>query len=371
MTDYRYRAVLAANWHFPEDANLTDLNGPRHDVEQLRRTLTAEPAGLFRPEDVTTVTDRPAHEICGAMERLLGDAGSEDVVLLYYSGHGFTDRWGSLRLAGRGSVLGRVAGALGTEEISQLIARTAAAATIVLLDCCHAGAFKGGDLTTELGGKGRFVLAASSAKQRAPDAAEPGGMSPFTECLVRGMRGEAAPPGAAFINVVDLYQFVNRTMEADGQIRPQWRADGQGGPNLARAPGPPPARRTVLDVLRDHADAVPGMVIEPAGRSRTERRVRKLGGVSDRESTMAVVQLPGAAAVLFTDLAVYWLTAERGVTAAMAYPGLPARRFSAVVTPGVGPTHVDLGDGIPQYAGPAAGALAGLLGDLGRVPVSR
>jgi hypothetical protein len=82
--------------------------------------------------------------------------------------------------------------------------------------------------------------------------------------------------------------------------------------------------------------------------------------------------LPGTAAVLFTDRAVYWLTADRGVTAALPYHGLAGRRFSAVVTtPGTGPTHVDLGDGIPQYAGAAARALTALLDDLRKTAVSR
>ncbi|GLY97812.1 caspase family protein [Actinoplanes sp. NBRC 103695] len=375
MIDGRYRAVLAANWTFPKDpVGLADLNGPPNDIAAMRRVLTG---GLFRAADVTCVEQGFAHDICGAVEEALADASRLDVVLIYYSGHGFTDVSRTLRLSGHDSVHGRMAGSVGADEIRRMIDRTAAAQVVVLLDCCYAGAFKGGDLTGELAGKGVFIQAASRSTQVAPDSMTPGGMSPFTRHLVRGLQGEAALTGTGHITFVDLYQYVRRRMAEEGPARPQWKTDGEGNPLLAPAPVgplPPPiscdvtaAPRGVAAVLEEHAGRVPGMLVPPPPRHRLERRVRRAAGVSDREATLALVALAGGAAALFTERALYWLVRDRGDITALPISGFPARAFRAVTAAGGhGATHVDLGNGIPHYAGPAAEPMTRLLIDLGQ-----
>jgi hypothetical protein len=402
MTAARYRALLVGNRHFPEDPeHLPDLNGPHNDVASLADVLTAGPGALFRPADVELKTERKADEICAGIEQLLRDAARTDLVLLYYSGHGYRDDSQSLRLTGLDSRSGLMSRAVGTHEINAMIGRSAAAAVVVILDCCSAGAFNGRDPTAALGGQGRFVLMASQARTTASDAESATEMSRFTGHLVRGLQGEAAEPGTDHITFIDLYGYLRRKMTEEGP-EPLWQGGGLGNPELARNPGwavaPPlgvtpslaftgwrkiaysvlakkdeqapravdPKASVPLMVIRRHAEAIPGLQIQPPVRSRLERTVRRAGGVSASEETLALVHLPGGAAALFTQSALYWLAKDRGViAAALPYPVLATRTFLAVSgAPGRAPTHVDLGDGIPQLAGQGAGALAAMLNNL-------
>ena len=192
---------------------------------------------------MTTLTERASHEILSELETFFGDATREDVLLLYFSGHGITADNGSLLLCGRNARTDRkLATTVSSETVNQMIRGCPAAAVVIVLDCCHAGAFKSGDLAGELAGRGRFVLTASRSRDRAPDAEHATGLSRFTGHLLRGIRGEAAIPGADHVTLSDLYRYVHRRMAEDGPTIPQRRFDGDGEVAIARtlvAPPPP------------------------------------------------------------------------------------------------------------------------------------
>src|SRR5215471_15564435 len=91
VTNGRYRALLIGNAHYPEDpGNLPDLKGPINDVSALGRVLSQESSSLFAPADITLLTDRESHEISAELEELLTTARRDDLLLIYYSGHGIT-----------------------------------------------------------------------------------------------------------------------------------------------------------------------------------------------------------------------------------------------------------------------------------------
>lgn len=166
---------------------------------------------------------------------MLTSATRDDVLLVYYSGHGITADNGSLLLCARNSRTDRrLATTLGAETITRMIDQNAAATTIIILDCCHAGAFKNADVAAELAGRGRYVLAATRSPDRARDAEHGTGFSRFTAHLLRGLLGAAARPGSAYVTVSDLYRFVRRSMADEGPLVPQRRFYGDGDPPLAR-----------------------------------------------------------------------------------------------------------------------------------------
>jgi hypothetical protein len=254
----RYRALLIGNWHYPDDpANLPDLKGPLNDVSGLAQALADPQIGLFAPVDVMTLTERASHEIAAEMEAFFADASRTDVLFVYYSGHGLTADDGSLLLCGRNARTDRkLATTVSSETVNRMIRGCAAAAVVIVLDCCHAGAFKSGDLASELAGRGRFVLTASRARDRAPDADHATGMSRFTGHLLRGLRGEAGLAGSDHVMLADLYRYVHRRMTADGPVIPQQRFDGDGEIAIARFPigpapvaDPPPAARPAAPTL--------------------------------------------------------------------------------------------------------------------------
>ena len=232
----RYRALLIGNWHYPEDpANLPDLKGPLNDVSRLAELIADPGTGLFAPADIMALTERASHEITAELEQFFGDATRTDVLLVYYSGHGLTADDGSLLLCGRNARTDRrLASTVSAETINRMMRSCAAAAIVIVLDCCHAGAFKSGEFAADLAGKGRFVLAASRTRDRAPDAEHATGLSRFTGHLLRGLRGEARPVGSDHITLSDVYRYVHRRMSEEGPVLPQRRFDGEGDIPLAR-----------------------------------------------------------------------------------------------------------------------------------------
>ncbi|GGL21075.1 caspase family protein [Mangrovihabitans endophyticus] len=236
MTDRRYRALLLGNSHFPDDPdNLPDLKGPINDVAGMGRLLSDARSSLFAPADIDVLTDRQSDQISGKLEDFLNAAARDDVLLIYYSGHGITANNGSLLLCARNTRTDRrLTTTVSAETIRRMIDQSAAAVTIIILDCCYAGAFKTGDVAAELGGRGRYVLAATRSGDRAADAENGTGYSRFTGHLLRGLQGAAAQPDAACVTVSDLYHYLRKRMAEDGPFIPQRRFDGDGDPILAR-----------------------------------------------------------------------------------------------------------------------------------------
>ena len=137
----------------------------------------------------------------------------DDLLLLYYSGHGIRGRGNRLFLATAGSDLDMPRQrSISAKEIREFVADCRAERQIVVLDCCHSGAFaehgKAGrsppTLTSETfsGGDDRSLrLTAADALQFAWDGAElragrrsrPRSFSRFTSWLVDGS-GKGAMP---------------------------------------------------------------------------------------------------------------------------------------------------------------------------------
>jgi uncharacterized caspase-like protein/biotin carboxyl carrier protein len=269
----RYRALLIGNWHYPEDpANLPDLKGPLNDVSRLAELLADPARGLFAPADVRALTERASHEITAELEQFFGDATRRDVLLVYFSGHGLTADDGSLLLCGRNARTDRrLASTVSADTINRMMRACPAAAIVIILDCCHAGAFKSGEFAADLGGKGRFVLGASRSRDRAPDAEHDTGLSRFTGHLLRGLRGEARPDGSDHVTLSDLYRYVHRRMSEEGPALPQRRFDGEGDIPLVRSIAPIPSLTPAAGGLLVSEALIDVGEVRPGERLPTER----------------------------------------------------------------------------------------------------
>ncbi|GFJ84860.1 hypothetical protein Phou_090400 [Phytohabitans houttuyneae] len=239
MSQRRYRALLIGNWHYPSDpANLPDLKGPLNDVSRLAEALTDPVTGLFTPPDVSVLTERDSHDIAASLEQLFAAATRDEMLLIYYSGHGLTayDN-GSLLLCGRNTRTDRkLATTVNAETVDRMMRYCPAAAIVIVLDCCYSGAFKTGDMVAELAGRGRYIMAAGRPRDRTRDADHASGLSRFTAHLLHGIRGAAGIPDADHISVSDLYRYVHRQMTVEGPVIPQRRFDGDGDILIARRP---------------------------------------------------------------------------------------------------------------------------------------
>jgi uncharacterized caspase-like protein len=142
------------------------------------------------------------------IEAFCDDRKRDDLLLLYFSGHGIKDADGQLYFATVDTQLVqhnvRRATAVSANFVNDVMSRSRSRQQILLLDCCYSGAFKRGMLTKggkrvgaceHFEGQGRIVLTASDALQYSfeGDQLEGEGVrSVFTRVLVQGLEtGEA------------------------------------------------------------------------------------------------------------------------------------------------------------------------------------
>ncbi|MEV3935381.1 caspase family protein [Glycomyces sp. NPDC049804] len=259
MSDRRYRALLIGNAVFRRDPQgLPRLHGPRADVDALCEALADPQSGLFAPEDIEPLIDRNVQSLREELYRFfIEEATRDDVLLLYYSGHGKLDLQGRLHLCAGDTRVGSlpVTALKYKEDIEALVKESPASSAVTVLDCCHSGAFRGGELKVKASGKGRCVITSASANELALDTPGPGGTSPFTSALVTGLRfAQAEGP----LTAQDLYDYLEAELSPVGNSRPQFYFDGEGAIALARrhSPAPPEAapQPSVPDLPREEGE---------------------------------------------------------------------------------------------------------------------
>ncbi|MEV6634765.1 caspase family protein [Actinoplanes sp. NPDC051470] len=255
-TDGRYRAILIGNSTYPADEhNLQTLKGPVKDIAALNRALVDQQTGMFADLDVTLLPETTSHRAIRALGRFFGAAHRDDVLLFYFSGHGKLDLTGRLHLCMQDTdSADLLATAVSSARINEFAEASLARDIVIVLDCCHAGAFRGGDLPDTVAGPGRYVLTSCRGTQLANDATADNGTSVFTQQLIDGLL-IAAPDhdGDGYVGFTDLYTYVDRRMREIGKQIPQRRVDGDGDVRLARCRDAEPP-------------AVPGRTHAPADR---------------------------------------------------------------------------------------------------------
>jgi hypothetical protein len=261
----RYRALLIGNSSYPADEhNLQTLRGPVKDIAALNRALIDPGTGLFADIDVTLLPEATSTRAIRALGRFFSTAARDDVLLIYFSGHGKLDQVGRLHLCMQDTdSADLLATAVSSTRISEFADASRARNVIIVLDCCHAGAFRGGELGDAVAGPGRYVLTSCRGTQLANDATVDNGTSYFTQHLVDGLL-QAAPDqdGDGYVTFSDLYAYVDRRLRAAGKQIPQRRVDADGDVPLARRPQPVPAPATAPATAvmppADHTAAITG-----------------------------------------------------------------------------------------------------------------
>jgi hypothetical protein len=214
------------------DERLARLNAPINDVIALRGILQDSSRGNFNSvelslnEDYLPVRDR--------LSRLFRGRAPDDLLLLYYSGHGILGRSNRLFLATAGSDLdGPGDRSISARDVREFVDDSRATRQIVILDCCHSGAFAEHakaaaapavtEETFSASDAGLYVLTAADALQFAWDGADlrvgsagATGFSQFTSWLVDGLeKGEAAPDNEN-ITMDALYRYLFRRARSAG-----------------------------------------------------------------------------------------------------------------------------------------------------------
>lgn len=235
----KYRALLIGNSTYPADEhNLQVLKGPVKDIAAMNRALIDEDTGLFDDVDVTLLPEATSTRALRTMSKFFGSADRDDVLLVYFSGHGKLDQSGRLHLCMQDTeTTDLLSTAVSSTRINEFAEASRARNVVVVLDCCHAGAFRGGDFGDAVAGPGRYVLTSCRGTQLANDATVDNGTSYFTQHLVDGLLGDAVDRDHdGFIDFSDLYAYIDRRLRDEGKQIPQRRVAGDGDLRLARRP---------------------------------------------------------------------------------------------------------------------------------------
>lgn len=246
-------ALLIGSSHY-DDPKLAQLKLPESDVARLSEVLIDPEIGHF--DEVTPLLNGSFSEVQRAIVQFFAGKKRDDLLLLYFAGHGVRDDEGHLYLALRDSELAYDlirATAVPASLVTREMDRCRSQQQILILDCCHSGAFARGARSAtgarvgtatafEGTGRGRVVLTATDETQYAFEGDEVTGeaeSSVFTRHLIAGLAtGEADVNHSGTITIDELYDYVHaRVLEETPKQTPgKWTYKQQGDIVVARSP---------------------------------------------------------------------------------------------------------------------------------------
>jgi uncharacterized caspase-like protein len=130
-------ALIIANYRY-EHPDLRQLVAPAQDAESLARVLTDPVIGGFQ---VRTLVNEPSYKVSLEIESFFDNRKRDDLLLLYFSGHGVTDvSDGQLYFATIDTQLvqhnPRRATTVPAQFVNEVMSRSRSRRQILLLDCC-------------------------------------------------------------------------------------------------------------------------------------------------------------------------------------------------------------------------------------------
>lgn len=198
------KALIVGLNNYPNN----ELYGCINDANILKKTLESNENGS-KNFDVRLITDASscvtkAH-LKQSIEQLFhGDA---DIALFYFSGHGYVDTTGGVIVTSDFKAYDE---GIPMDYILKHANNSNARDKIIILDCCHSGAFGSesvDDCSAHLS-EGLTVLSASKSDE---SAVEINGSGIFTSLLVDGLNGGAADLGGN-ITPGSLYAYVDQAL---------------------------------------------------------------------------------------------------------------------------------------------------------------
>ena len=272
-------ALIIGNSRY-DDGSLGRLKAPDIDVHELEDVLNAPEIGHF--DEVVTLLNQDCASVRKAIARFYDQRQRDDLLLLYFSGHGVKDEQGHLYLALRDTETGLLAGsAIETAFITGRMDRSFSKRQVLVLDCCHSGAVAHGAKAAqgvsvgtaeafEGTGLGRVVLTATDSTQYAWEGDQVIGdaqNSLFTHFLVEGLKtGAADKDEDGVVTVDELYDYVREQVltTTPRQTPQKWSYLQRGAIVIAQNPA---ANRSVLPVEIEEAvnSKLSGLRLEAVG----------------------------------------------------------------------------------------------------------
>ncbi|MDZ7959268.1 MAG: GUN4 domain-containing protein [Aulosira sp. DedQUE10] len=285
----KYALLIGASEY--ESQKINNLSGVVKDIEAMQRVLENLEIGGFK--EVKVLLSPDSQVMLSEIEQLFMEkCQKDDVVLLYFSGHGYRHEDGNLFFISHNTQINpqgfpRIGTAVNANFIHQnYMSRSKSKRQVLILDCCFSGAFAEGmstkdianlsiknEIGEQLGGEGRAVLTSSTATQK---SFEDSGGGVYTRYLVEGIeKGAADSDNDGFITVAELHEYAKRkVLEAKPAMKPEIFAVKEGYTiRLAKAPVGDPQ----LEYRKEVEQRIRNGRVSVVGRRILTRRQRELG----------------------------------------------------------------------------------------------
>ena len=210
------------------EPGLTPLPGVEEDIKAMERVLHNSDIGGF--DKVKTLINCDRQKMEEEIEQLFSNRGKEDLVLLYFSGHGIKDESGQLYFTScitRKNEQGKLVKATAVEArfVQGTMSNSRSKRQVVILDCCFSGAFAQAmegkddgvvDVQNQLGGEGRAILTSSTSTQYSLDCI-------YTRYIVEGLEtGAADLDNDGEVSVEELHEYTKQQVqEAAPAMKPE------------------------------------------------------------------------------------------------------------------------------------------------------
>jgi hypothetical protein len=244
----KYALIIGNNKY--DDQKLAQLKTPAADSQALAKILDDKTIGAF--DEVTPLINQTEGRVRRAISTFLTNKKPDDLVLLYFSGHGVLDDRGRLYLALKDTQYDLLkATSIPSSFVADEMDSCRSKRQILILDCCHSGAFGRGtkgeqkaitETTFEGSGFGRVVLTASDSTQYALEGDQvikQTELSLFTHFLLEGLKtGEADVNNDGLIALDEWYDYTYGRVisETPKQVPHKWSYNQQGDLIIARNP---------------------------------------------------------------------------------------------------------------------------------------
>lgn len=214
-----------------DDKGLSQLPVAANDITEFADVLVNPKIGNF---EIKQILNGSESEVRIAIDDFCSNRQPDDMLLLYFSGHGVRGEFGDLYLTVTNTNRARLRStAISTKFISEAMDQSRAKQQVIILDCCNSGAFILGSesaIGMNVGTKKvfinkrseyqRVVMTAADSIQFALDddhisfAGAHLGNSVFTRFLVQGLRtGRADIDNSGNITHDELFEYVSNQIK--------------------------------------------------------------------------------------------------------------------------------------------------------------
>jgi len=217
-------ALLIGVGNYEHSDYFKPLASAPKDVAAMQRILLNAQMGEFT--EVIPLIDPDPMQMQEAIETLYRDLSKDDLVLLFFSGHGIKDDSGKLYFSTRvtrKTLKGELvkSTAVPARFVQEIMSNSRSRRQVMILDCCFSGAFDpalnakadGSVDLQELGAEGRVVLTSSSSTEYSFEQ-QGSELSIYTRFLVEGIEtGAADRDNDGKVSVRELHEYATKKVQ--------------------------------------------------------------------------------------------------------------------------------------------------------------